>query len=175
MTNTTPARDALTSLNSPTTEAECGAISGVLDLLEASEASSAALLAQINALTAQPAPVAPLPIVNFRVGETNGLIGTLRTYGGVGDGQPLALELGWDAPSDGASVTLEYRGNIGNPAGPQEWTQVPVNGNTGPDGENATLMIFQPPGSVLLLRAVTSLNGQVCAVITAYVVPAPTA
>ncbi len=171
MTSSTAARNAITNLLSETTEAECNTLTATLDSFEADAGSNASVLAQIHALSAPPPPLpAPLAPVNFRAGETNGPVGTLRTYGGTDS--PLAVELAWDQPADGAQFRLDYKGNTGNPAGPQEWTEHPTN-QPGIDGERATLMIYQPPGSVLLLRLTAFLNAQDSApVLLAYVVPA---
>lgn len=62
---------------------------------------------------------------------------------------PRSVELAWDDLEAGCSPILEYRGAEGSPAGPQEWTPIPVNGMRGPHGEFATLTIQNPGGQSL--------------------------
>lgn len=104
-------------------------------------------LALVTAITALPDDPIPAP-TGFRIS---------RTYGDNVD-SPISAEFQWMLQA--GTPVLEYKGAPGNPNGPQEWTELPVNGaGAGPNGELATITVQQRTQQTILFRVRATLNG----------------
>ncbi len=104
-------------------------------------ATLTAALAIVNDLPNDPLPEIPTP---------TGLM-VISTYGGEGNAT-LSIELGWFTIPPGLTPSLDVKGAEGNPAGPQEWTGIPVNGSPGVNGEWATHHLANPNGQAIVFR-----------------------
>lgn len=72
----------------------------------------------------------------------------INTYGGTDS--PLSIEIGWDDELTNCTGYLDYMGAPGNPAGPQEWTPIQVNGAV--SEVRATFTLQNPTGQSIVFR-----------------------
>lgn len=99
------------------------------------------LSAQVNALPDDPVIVPPAAPTGLSI---------VNSY--VMGGPVLALELNWDDIQSGCVPELSVKGTDSNPAGPQEWTQTPINYIQAPNGMRATYVLQNPAGQSILFR-----------------------
>lgn len=126
--------------------------SELLSALATIASSVDALSAQVNALPDDPitAPLAPAPNAPAGMNVTNAYV----------VGGPLAIGIGWQPGPSGSIEDLSFKGAVGNPNGPDDWTSAPTSGSEGADGERYTHVLQNPAGQVIEFRLRFSLSGQ---------------
>ena len=122
--------------------------SELLNQISESQAVINGELAQIKSLAEQ-LPDDPIPAPDALTG-----LSVVSVYGFPSnpDDSVTHIELTWSDPDQGCQPVLEVIAAPGNPNAPHEWTNIPVNGSRGPNGEWATHHLNSPSGQAIIFR-----------------------
>lgn len=113
----------------------------LLLLAQANLLAAQSMLDAVSAMPDDPIPAPPMP-TGFHI----------CGHDGNNDNIPICWQITWDTIPSGVTARLDYIGAPGNQNGPQDWTEIQINGTQGPKGEWANLTIQQPATQTVLLR-----------------------